>query len=93
MRFLAFFMIFIWGAKAQTPASENSGAYTEGLMYFVLQDYSKALQQFNSFVVIDPNSGAGFFMKSRSELALGQLAKAEFSASEAVRIDPQNVFT
>ncbi|ADQ18644.1 Tetratricopeptide TPR_1 repeat-containing protein [Leadbetterella byssophila DSM 17132] len=92
MRFLAFFMIFIWGAKAQTPASENSGAYTEGLMYFVLQDYSKALQQFNSFVVIDPNSGAGFFMKSRSELALGQLAKAEFSASEAVRIDPQNVF-
>jgi tetratricopeptide (TPR) repeat protein len=92
MRFLALFMIFIWGAKAQVPASENSGAYTEGLMYFVLQDYPKALQQFNSFVVIEPKSGAGFFMKSRSELALEQLAKAEFSASEAVRLDPQNVY-
>lgn len=94
MRSLALLIFCSFAAYAQTSGSENSGesTYTEGLMHFVLQDYANANKQFTAFLVIQPKSAAGYFMKSRAEQGLEQYAKAEYSAGEAVALDPQNVY-
>jgi predicted Zn-dependent protease len=94
MRSLALLIFCTFAAYAQTTGSENTGesTYTEGLMHFVLQDYANANKQFSAFLSIQPKSAPGYFMKSRSELGLEQYAKAEFSAAEAVSLDPVNVY-
>lgn len=93
MRSLALLIFCTFAAYAQTTGSENSGesTYTEGLMHFVLQDYASANKQFAAFLSIQPKSAAGHFMKSRSEQGLEHYAQAEFSAAEAVALEPQNV--
>lgn len=89
MRILAFLFFFSAVASGQTrpgPATGES-TFTEGMMFFVLEDYAGALKRFETFVKVNEKSAAGFYMKSRAESALEQHAKAEVSAAEAVELD------
>lgn len=89
MRILAFLFFFSAVALGQTrpgPAAGES-TFTEGMMFFVLEDYAGALKRFETFVKVNEKSAAGFYMKSRAESALEQHAKAEVSAAEAVELD------
>lgn len=89
MRILAFLFFFSAVASGQTrpgPAAGES-TFTEGMMFYVLEDYAGALKRFETFVKVNEKSAAGFYMKSRAESALEQHAKAEVSAAEAVELD------
>ncbi len=86
LAFLFFFSAVAWGQTRPGPAAGES-TFTEGMMFFVLEDYAGALKRFETFVKVNEKSAAGFYMKSRAESALEQHAKAEVSAAEAVELD------
>lgn len=71
-------------------SGENT--FTEGMKLFLLENYSGAFAQFESFVKIDDKSAVGYFMKSRTEAALGKLLNAEFSARKSVELDKTKVY-
>ncbi len=94
MRLLALLFFFSAAATGQTRNGATAGesTFTEGMMRFVLEDYTGALEQFETFVKVNEKSGAGFYMKSRAESALEQNAKAELSAATAVNLDRSSVY-
>lgn len=92
MRLLAFLVLWSVTVFGQNKPDENKGqvgesTFTEGMMLFVLEDYSGALKQFETFIKLDEKSAVGYYMKSRAENALNMSVKAEQSAETSVDLD------
>ena len=97
MRILIFLFLIAISARAQKPSKESiapSGEdiLTEGLAFFITENYNNALRQFESLVKIDENSAVGFYMKARTEKQLNQNIQAELSAEKSVSLDKNNIY-
>ncbi len=94
MRFLLGLLLVSIGVSAQEPAAEskNKGEdiFTEGVKLFMLEDYTKALRQFDTYVKLDEKAAVGFYMKSRAEKQLERNVLAEQSAETSVELDKTN---
>jgi predicted Zn-dependent protease len=95
MRLLAFLFFVSLGVYAQPETKKETtgeSTFTEGMMLFVLQDYTAALRQFETFIKLDEKSAVGYYMKSRTESALNQNIKAELSAETSVNLDKNGFY-
>lgn len=95
MRIFVFCILLSISGFAQSPnesslISENT--FAEGMKYFLLENYQKALTLFEAVVKLDDKSATGYYMKSRTETALGKSNLAEISAENAVKYNPQGYY-
>lgn len=98
MRIVIIFLFSSVLCFGQTPiVSEqnnvaNEAIFTEAMAAFLIQDYQVALRHFDTFLKVDQNSAAGYYMKSRVEKAMGMQISSEISAEKAVQLDKNQVY-
>lgn len=67
-------------------------ALVEGMKFFMLEEYDKAVKHFEKSLELDPNNGAAQFQIARAQKRENKPAAALSAAEKALELDPQNPF-
>lgn len=78
--------------KIEAKELKAEQSFTEGMKYFLTEDYQKAYSEFKKNIQLYGDSPSSYFMLSRTELALSLNQAALISAKKAIELDKENFF-
>jgi tetratricopeptide (TPR) repeat protein len=79
-------------AKPAALRQEAEANLTEGMKFFMMEEYEKALDPLQKALEIVPNDAGLLFQMAKTYDRLGQTEKAMPSAEKAYKIEPQNKY-
>lgn len=78
--------------KIEAKELKAEQSFTEGMKFYLIEDYLKAQEEFKKNIKVFGESGSSLFMLSKTELALNLLESALISAKKASDIEKDNFF-
>ncbi len=71
---------------------KSEAAFLDGMKYFMLQEYDKAIDNYRESLKIDKKNPAAHFQIGRARHASGRTEEAFYSLKQAIKLDPQNPY-
>ncbi len=78
--------------KIEAKELKAEQSFTEGMKFYLIEDYAKAQEEFKKNLKVFGESGSTLFMLSKTELALNLLESALISAKKASDLEKDNFF-
>lgn len=78
--------------KIEAKESKAEQSFTEGMKFYLIEDFVKAQEEFKKNIKVFGESGSSLFMLSKTELALNFLESALISAKKASDLEKDNFF-
>ncbi|MEM6298275.1 MAG: tetratricopeptide repeat protein, partial [Bacteroidota bacterium] len=71
---------------------KSEAAFLDGMKYFMLEEYDKAIENYRKALKIDKKNPAAHFQIGRAQLASENSEEAFYSVEQAIKLDPKNSF-